>query len=221
MRGLTFQQRAEIVPDRSPGAGLRPDRPAGEHGPLPGWPDTGDRGDLPGDRGRQRADRGLTGQGAAPDRPVPWRSSPRSSRWGSSWSPTSPPSAAERGASMASLIVCDGLIRRYGDRTVLDGIDLAIAAGRTTVLTGPPESGKSVLLRLLVGAGAAGRWPTADRRRGRRRQARLAPQDRLCSPVLRALPAHDGARQHRLSDAHPGRVGGGPCATGSRAPATC
>jgi len=52
---------------------------------------------------------------------------------------------------MASLIVCDGLIRRYGDRTVLDGIDLAIAAGRTTVLTGPPESGKSVLLRLLVG----------------------------------------------------------------------
>lgn len=52
---------------------------------------------------------------------------------------------------MSSLILCDGLTKRYGSHEVLSGIDLAIGASRTTVLTGPPESGKSVLLRLLVG----------------------------------------------------------------------
>ena len=45
----------------------------------------------------------------------------------------------------------EGLTRRYGRVTALDDIDLRVAAGSLTVLCGPPRSGKSVLLRLLVG----------------------------------------------------------------------
>lgn len=41
--------------------------------------------------------------------------------------------------------------RRYGRVTALDGIDLTVQSGSLTVLCGPPRSGKSVLLRLLVG----------------------------------------------------------------------
>ncbi len=50
-----------------------------------------------------------------------------------------------------SAVRFEGVIRRYGRTTALDGIDLSIAARSLTVLCGPPRSGKSVLLRLLVG----------------------------------------------------------------------
>jgi ABC-type sugar transport system ATPase subunit len=50
-----------------------------------------------------------------------------------------------------SAIRLEGLIRRYGRTTALDGIDLEIAPDRLTVFCGPPGSGKSVLFRLLVG----------------------------------------------------------------------
>jgi multiple sugar transport system ATP-binding protein len=45
----------------------------------------------------------------------------------------------------------EGLSKTYGRKTALEGIDLAIAPGTLTVFCGPPGSGKSVLLRLLVG----------------------------------------------------------------------
>lgn len=41
-----------------------------------------------------------------------------------------------------------------GARTILDGIDLALAAGSVTVVVGPSGSGKSTLARVAVGA-----WP--------------------------------------------------------------
>ena len=44
-----------------------------------------------------------------------------------------------------------GLVRRYGDRTVLDGLDLDIAPGEFVALLGRSGSGKSTLLRALAG----------------------------------------------------------------------
>ena len=54
-------------------------------------------------------------------------------------------------ASETDLIRFEGVTKRYGATTALDGVDLGIAAGTFTVVAGPPQCGKSVLLRLLIG----------------------------------------------------------------------
>jgi ABC-2 type transport system ATP-binding protein len=53
-----------------------------------------------------------------------------------------------------SAIVARGLTVRRGRRTVLDGLDLEVAAGRVTGLLGPSGCGKSTLMRSIVGAQA-------------------------------------------------------------------
>ncbi|MEP6633117.1 MAG: ATP-binding cassette domain-containing protein [Luteimonas sp.] len=49
------------------------------------------------------------------------------------------------------------VIKRYGDTVALDGVDLAIASGKTTALIGPSGAGKSSVLRMLIGL----EWPDA------------------------------------------------------------
>ena len=44
-----------------------------------------------------------------------------------------------------------GVSKRYGDRRVLEGLDLDVHTGLTTVIAGTSGSGKSVLLRLMNG----------------------------------------------------------------------
>ena len=44
----------------------------------------------------------------------------------------------------------DGLVRYYGDRVALDGLDLELPGGQTLVVLGPNGSGKSTLLRVLA-----------------------------------------------------------------------
>jgi heme ABC exporter ATP-binding subunit CcmA len=44
-----------------------------------------------------------------------------------------------------------GLTQRYGDLTVIDGLDLDVPPGRVVALVGPNGSGKSTLLRCLTG----------------------------------------------------------------------
>ncbi|MFE0521722.1 ABC transporter ATP-binding protein [Streptomyces sp. NPDC058954] len=48
-------------------------------------------------------------------------------------------------------VVVEQVVRRFGDRTVLDGLDLTISDGELVILLGPSGCGKSTLLRLLAG----------------------------------------------------------------------
>jgi iron complex transport system ATP-binding protein len=54
-------------------------------------------------------------------------------------------------AARASVAALEGVVVGYRDRTVLRGIDLAIARGERLALVGPNGAGKSTLLRVLAG----------------------------------------------------------------------
>src|SRR5580765_1451481 len=67
-----------------------------------------------------------------------------------------------------------GLVKRYGTRTALAGLDLAVPRGVVYGFLGPNGAGKTTLMRLLVGltrpdAGSIellGRpWTSSDRKR--------------------------------------------------------
>ena len=48
-------------------------------------------------------------------------------------------------------IALDNLVKRYGQTTVVHGIDLAIQEGEFVVLVGPSGCGKSTTLRMIAG----------------------------------------------------------------------
>ena len=49
------------------------------------------------------------------------------------------------------VIEIENLVKRFGDQTVLDGINLHVKAGETMVIMGGSGCGKSTLLRHMVG----------------------------------------------------------------------
>jgi heme exporter protein A len=51
---------------------------------------------------------------------------------------------------LSAAIELDGLKRNYGERAALDGVTLALGAGRTLVVFGPNGAGKTTLLRVLA-----------------------------------------------------------------------
>jgi ABC-type polar amino acid transport system ATPase subunit len=63
------------------------------------------------------------------------------------------PAAAENtttpGTSGQPVVRLEGVVKRFGDLTVLDGIDLEVASGEVLVVIGPSGSGKSTLLRCV------------------------------------------------------------------------
>lgn len=63
------------------------------------------------------------------------------------------PEAAPLAAAEIAVSV-RGLVRRFGDRTVLDGLDLDLARSEFVILLGQSGCGKSTLLRLLAGLDA-------------------------------------------------------------------
>ena len=48
-------------------------------------------------------------------------------------------------------VEASGLIKRFGETVILDGVDLSVAEGEVVALIGPSGSGKSTLLRCLAG----------------------------------------------------------------------
>ena len=63
---------------------------------------------------------------------------------------TSKQPAAAGTTPPAELIRLEGVTKRFGDNTVLDGLDLSVDAGRHVTLIGPSGSGKTTILRLLM-----------------------------------------------------------------------
>jgi ABC-type polar amino acid transport system ATPase subunit len=53
--------------------------------------------------------------------------------------------------SGAPILELEGVVKRFGSRTILDGIDLTVAPGETVCLIGPSGTGKSTLLRCVNG----------------------------------------------------------------------
>ena len=50
------------------------------------------------------------------------------------------------------IISVRNVVKRFGDQTVLDGVNLDIYPGETTVIMGGSGSGKSTMLRLMIGS---------------------------------------------------------------------
>lgn len=48
-------------------------------------------------------------------------------------------------------LCCQGLLKSYGDRSVLRGVDLTVAEGTLTAILGASGSGKTTLLRIVMG----------------------------------------------------------------------
>ncbi len=55
------------------------------------------------------------------------------------------------GSSQGPAVAINGLRKTYGGRVVLDGIDLEVSCGETLAVLGRSGTGKSVLLKLIVG----------------------------------------------------------------------
>ena len=85
--------------------------------------------------------------------------------------------------------------------SALDDVSVRVDDGALTALLGPSGSGKSTLLRVIAGLETPDAGEVRHRRRGRDRRARARARRRLRLPALRAVQAHDGARQRRLRPA--------------------
>ncbi len=93
------------------------------------------------------------------------------------------------------MIVAEGLTKKYGDKTAVDGIDFAVQPGKVTGFLGPNGAGKSTTMRMIVGLDrpTAGRV-TLDGREYRSMRSPLAEVGIL----LDAKAVHTGrsARSH-------------------------
>ncbi len=96
---------------------------------------------------------------------------------------------------MADLMIeARGLVKRYGDFTAVDGLDLAIARGESFALLGPNGAGKTTTIRMLYGfaprtAGVLriGGMDVAEQPRQVRAMLGVLPQENNLDPDLTPL----------------------------------
>ncbi|QLC35204.1 ATP-binding cassette domain-containing protein (plasmid) [Halarchaeum sp. CBA1220] len=62
-----------------------------------------------------------------------------------------PPAVAATGPGTDTLLQTDGLTKRFGGFTAIDGVDFAVEEGQLRCLIGPNGAGKSTLLKLITG----------------------------------------------------------------------
>ena len=98
-----------------------------------------------------------------------------------------------------------GLTKEFGTVTAVDHVDLEIAAGEFFSMLGPSGSGKTTVLRLIAGFEQPDGRHDRALRAGRHQEGPVRPRRQHGVPGLRALPAHDGARERRLRPARAGR----------------
>lgn len=131
--------------------------------------------------------------------------------------------AVSRSAAQAAepAVRLSNFVRRFGDNTVIDGLDLSIAPGEFVALLGASGSGKTTLLRTLAGLDAVGDQDvkTPDTRAVVFQDARLLPWKKVWRNVALGLAGSDVRARaeaalkevglgHRL-DAWPGTLSGG------------
>jgi ABC-2 type transport system ATP-binding protein len=96
------------------------------------------------------------------------------------------------------MIEVDGLTKKYGDKTAVDGLSFTIEPGIVTGFLGPNGAGKSTTMRVIAGLDA----PTSGtvRVNGESYQAATAPMAEL-GIMLEARAVHTGrsARNHLLA----------------------
>lgn len=87
-----------------------------------------------------------------------------------------------------------GLVKRYGDFTALDGVDIELPRGTVTALLGPNGAGKTTAVRILttLTTATAGRatvagFDVAEDPHEVRRRIGLAAQDATVDPLLTGL----------------------------------
>ncbi|MFB4278031.1 MULTISPECIES: ABC transporter ATP-binding protein [unclassified Nonomuraea] len=105
---------------------------------------------------------------------------------------------------VGELIRVRGLTRGYGDRTVLDGLDLELAPGEFVALLGRSGSGKSTLLRALAGldgdVAGGGTVEVPGEVSVVFQDARLLPWQRVLPNVILGLPGAERRGRESLAE---------------------
>jgi sulfonate transport system ATP-binding protein len=94
-------------------------------------------------------------------------------------------------ADVASAVRLRGLSRSFGDRRIVDDLDLDIRPGEFVALLGASGCGKSTLLRIVAGldSGATGEAVVARRRAVSFQAPRLMPWKRVWRNVVLGVPS--------------------------------
>src|SRR6476660_2090716 len=96
-------------------------------------------------------------------------------------------------------VVVEQVVRRFGDRVVLDHLDLTVGDDELVILLGPSGCGKSTLLRLLAGLDRpdGGRVEVPARRAIVFQADRLLPWQRVLRNITLGLYGPDAKQRAR------------------------